>query len=94
VEIYTIAGSQAEIDLFETDPGIPRNRVFNCQYDSFLSEILASTRGKGVNDVFSLPSREPVYATWKCIAAGGWRLHAGSWRAGPHRSRIVGNAFF
>ena len=56
---------------------IPRENIFNSRNDSFLSDLLLKTKGRGADLVLNSLSGELLHVSWKCVAEFGKLIELG-----------------
>ncbi|EPE33257.1 NAD(P)-binding Rossmann-fold containing protein [Glarea lozoyensis ATCC 20868] len=76
-EVYVSAGNEEKVAYLQNQFDIPRNRIFHSRDDSFLSNLMRETNGKGVDLVLNSLSGELLHASWKCVAEGGRFIELG-----------------
>jgi acyl transferase domain-containing protein/NADPH:quinone reductase-like Zn-dependent oxidoreductase/SAM-dependent methyltransferase len=76
-EIYTTVSSEEKASFLAKSFGIPRENIFHSRDSSFVDQILASTRGRGVDVVLNSLSGELLHASWRCVAADGCMVEIG-----------------
>jgi NADPH:quinone reductase-like Zn-dependent oxidoreductase len=70
LQIFVIAATDEQKGLLETKYRIPRCDIFSSEDSSFVSDILQSTNGRGVDVVVNTLSGD-LFESWKCVADGG-----------------------
>ncbi|KAJ3955142.1 hypothetical protein N0V92_008330 [Colletotrichum tropicale] len=70
-DIYCTVGSKSKRDFLVEKLGIPPGKIFNSRDSSFLSGIMAATKGLGVDLVLNQLSGELLHASWQCVAEFG-----------------------
>ncbi|KAF4825322.1 Highly reducing polyketide synthase FUM1 [Colletotrichum tropicale] len=76
-DIYCTVGSQSKRDFLIEKLGIPPDKIFNSRDSSFLSSIMAATKGLGVDLVLNQLSGELLHASWQCVAEFGTFVELG-----------------
>lgn len=56
---------------------LPRENIFDSRSNSFLPNIMARTKGRGVDAVLNSLSGELLHASWRCVAPFGKMLEIG-----------------
>ncbi|KAG4273107.1 acetyltransferase [Fusarium proliferatum] len=77
LEIYTTVGNEEKVQYLVDNFGLPRSRIFNSRDASFLYDIRAATKGRGVDLVLNSLSGELLHASWQCVAPYGKMLEIG-----------------
>lgn len=76
-EIFATVRSSAEKDTLRNQHGIPEDRIFFSDSDSFSDLVIDATQGLGAEVIFNtLSEGEVLRATWRCIAKFGRFIHA------------------
>ena len=70
-EIFATVGSEEKKQHLSGKLGIPRSHIFNSRDDSFVSNLMAETAGRGVDLVLNSLSGELLHASWRCVAEFG-----------------------
>lgn len=91
-DIYCTVGSQAKVDFLTKELGVPRERIFESHDDSFVTDVIRCTDGKGVDVVLNSLSGELLHASWKCVAEFGCMVDIGK-RDFLGRGRLAMNPF-
>lgn len=74
--IYTTAGSQVKREFLIQRFGIPSSHVFP-SHSSFVQDILASTKGRGVNVIVNSLMGDLMHEIWNCVARFGRFVEVG-----------------
>lgn len=61
-------GSEEKAAFITKKHGIPRDHIFHSRDESFTSDVLKATNGRGVDVVLNSLSGELLHASWKCVA--------------------------
>ncbi|KAI8308564.1 Highly reducing polyketide synthase FUM1 [Colletotrichum sp. SAR11_240] len=75
--IYCTVSSQSKRDFLIQKLGIPSGKIFNSRDSSFLSGIMAATKGFGVDLVLNQLSGDLLHASWQCVAEFGTFVELG-----------------
>ncbi|KAL4954547.1 polyketide synthase [Aspergillus filifer] len=70
-EVFATVGSRQKAQLLMNTYNIPEDHIFNSRNDSFVDEIKAATKGKGVDVALNCLSGQLLSATWSCMAMFG-----------------------
>jgi len=76
-KIFCTVGSPAKIEYLVDTFGIARDHIFNSRDTSFLHNIKAATKNRGVDVVLNSLSGELLHASWECVAEFGTHLEIG-----------------
>ena len=76
-EIFATVGSEEKKQYLSGKLGIPRSHIFNSRDDSFVSDLMAETTGRGVDLVLNSLSGELLHASWRCVADFGKLIELG-----------------
>ncbi|KAI1333951.1 acyl transferase domain-containing protein [Xylariaceae sp. FL0016] len=91
-DIYCTVGSQAKVEFLMNELGVPRERIFQSHDDSFVTDVMRSTNGLGVDVVLNSLSGELLHASWSCVAVHGCMVDIGK-RDFLGRGRLAMNPF-
>lgn len=67
-EIYATCGSQDKVDFLMSEQGISRDHIFYSRDESFLSDVMAATDGRGVDVVVNSLSGSLLHASCSTAA--------------------------
>jgi NADPH:quinone reductase-like Zn-dependent oxidoreductase len=70
-------GNPEKVQYLMENFDISRNRIFNSRDTSFLLDVVAETKGRGVDVALNSLSGELLHATWKCVAEFGIMVEIG-----------------
>lgn len=56
---------------------IPSSNIFNSRNESFYTDLMSATNGRGVDLVLNSLSGELLHLSWKCVARFGKMLEIG-----------------
>ncbi|KAF2158800.1 hypothetical protein M409DRAFT_71433 [Zasmidium cellare ATCC 36951] len=90
--IYCTVGSERKIQYLMDNYGIERSHIFNSRDSSFLPDVMAATKGRGVDVVLNSLSGELLEASWKCVAEFGTMIEIGK-RDFRRRAKLAMEAF-
>lgn len=76
-EIFATVGNDEKVQYLMDNFHLPRNRIFNSRNDSFLTDLMHETHGKGVDLVLNSLSGELLHASWRCVAEFGKMIEIG-----------------
>ena len=76
-EVYATVGNEEKVQYLMDNFYLPRNRIFNSRNDSFLTDLMRETNGKGVDLVLNSLSGELLHASWRCVAEFGKMIEIG-----------------
>ena len=76
-EIFTTVGSEEKKQYLSGKLGIPRSHIFNSRDDSFVTDLMAETTGRGVDLVLNSLSGDLLHASWRCVADFGKLIELG-----------------
>lgn len=76
-QIYCTVGTSEKAGFLTQHFGIHRDRIFNSRDTSFVPDIMAATKGRGVDVALNSLSGELLHATWRCIAKFGIMVEIG-----------------
>ena len=76
-KIFATVGSEEKAQYLTEKLGIPRHRIFNSRDDSFVSDLMSETAGKGADVVLNSLSGELLHASWRCVAEFGRLIEIG-----------------
>jgi NADPH:quinone reductase-like Zn-dependent oxidoreductase len=76
-QVYVSAGNEEKVEFLQNRFEIPRSHIFYSRDDSFLSDLMRATKGRGVDLVLNSLSGELLHASWKCVASGGRFIELG-----------------
>ncbi|KID87248.1 Beta-ketoacyl synthase [Metarhizium guizhouense ARSEF 977] len=76
-EIYVTAGTEEKVQFLMKKHQIPRQHIFHSRNDSFLDDVMAKTRGRGVDLVLNSLAGDLLQASWRCVAKSGKMLEIG-----------------
>ncbi|KAL4875728.1 putative polyketide synthase [Aspergillus karnatakaensis] len=76
-EIFVTVGNIGKSQYLQDTYNISPDHIFNSRDDSFLSDLMQATNGKGVDVVLNSLAGELLHASWKCVAAGGKMFELG-----------------
>lgn len=76
-QVYASVGSDDKIAYLESQFSLPRNHIFNSRDESFLSELMRETEGRGVDIVLNSLAGKLLHASWECVASFGKMLELG-----------------
>lgn len=75
--IYATAGSAEKREFLAEQHGLPPGNIFSSRDDSFVDDVMAATRGRGVDVVLNSLSGDLLHASWGCVAGGGTLVELG-----------------
>lgn len=76
-QIYCTVSNEEKTSYLHTNYGIPREHIFYSRDDTFVSDIMRVTQGRGVDVVFNSLSGSLLHASWKCVAEFGTFVEIG-----------------
>lgn len=76
-EIYCTVGNEEKVQYLMSTFDMPRNRIFNSRDKSFLADVMAATKGRGVDIVLNSLSGELLHTSWDCVAEFGKLIEIG-----------------
>jgi len=74
---YATVGTESKKDFLVESLGIPRENIFSSRDESFATDVLKATNGKGVDVVVNSLTGDLLHATWRCVAAFGRFVEVG-----------------
>ncbi|KAL7914426.1 hypothetical protein GGI35DRAFT_490696 [Trichoderma velutinum] len=76
-EIYATVGTPEKATFLTETFGISPDHIFNSRDETFRTDILAATNGRGVDLVLNSLSGELLHASWQCVAEFGIMVEIG-----------------
>jgi len=76
-EIFATVGSPEKREFLKTHYGFDDTHILNSRDMSFAEGVMAATNGRGVDVSLNYLIREPLRATWNCIANYGRHIELG-----------------
>jgi NADPH:quinone reductase-like Zn-dependent oxidoreductase len=76
-EIYATVSTEQKVAFLVEHFDIPRRRIFNSRTDTFATDIMRETNGRGVDLVLNSLSGDLLHATWQCLAPFGKMVEIG-----------------
>ena len=70
-EIYVTVGSREKHDFLVETYGIPSDHIFSSRDSSFHAELMAMTKGRGVDVLLNSLAGVLLQESWKCVATLG-----------------------
>lgn len=75
--VFATVGNQEKVQYLTDTFNIPRDQIFDSHSNSFVKDVMAATKGQGVDIALNSLAGELLHSTWRCIAPFGAMIEIG-----------------
>ncbi|KOS22576.1 Lovastatin nonaketide synthase [Escovopsis weberi] len=76
-KIFATVGNEEKVQYLMDTFGLPREQIFDSHSNRFVNDVMAATKGRGVDVALNSLAGELLHATWSCIAPFGCMIEIG-----------------
>ena len=76
-KVFATVGSEEKAKFLVDNYGVPRDQIFDSHSNAFKNDVMAATKGRGVDIALNSLAGELLHATWQCIAPFGAMIEIG-----------------
>lgn len=77
MQVYATVGSNDKIEYLIKNFSLPRERIFSSRDESFVTDLMKETDGRGVDIVLNSLAGKLLHSSWDCVAKFGKMLELG-----------------